>query len=64
MDITKETKSELFGLERILVWVYRKQDCQRYDVYGWEVDTDLTNKRNGCTFEEARAEHWKGLFFK
>lgn len=63
LEETKETKSVLFGLERVLVWVYRKQDCQRYDVYAWEVDTELTNKRNGCTFDEARERHWKDLQF-
>ena len=63
LEDTRETKSILFGLERILVWVYRKQDCQTYAVYGWEVDNDLTNKRNGCTFEEAKEKYWKGLKF-
>lgn len=63
LEDTKETKSVLFGLERVLVWVYRKQDCQMRDTYCWEVDTALTNKRNGCTFEEAQERYWKGLEF-
>lgn len=64
LEETRETKSELFGLQRILVWVYRKQDCQKYDVYGWEVDKDLTDKRNGETFKEAQERCWKGLQFE
>lgn len=55
---TKETKSVFFGLERVLVWVYR------HDICGWEIDKDLTDKRNGETFDQARERCWQGLQFK
>jgi len=63
LEVTKETISELYGLKRIIVWVYRKQDFQTFDVWAWEPDTELTNQRNGETFEEAREKHWKDRQF-
>jgi hypothetical protein len=64
LDVTKETVGELYGLKRIYVWVYRKQDFQKYDVWAWEVDKELTDLRNGETFDQARERCWKGLQFK
>ena len=63
IEDTKETISELHGLKRIIVWVYRKQYSQPFDVWAWEPDTELTNQRNGETFEEAREKHWKDRQF-
>ncbi len=49
-----ESNSKYQGLERILVF-------KRVLVNGavaWEFDVVLTEKRNGCTFEEKTKECW------
>jgi len=56
---TRETDGSLFGLKGILVW-------KRVVVFGavaWELDTDLTAKRNGCSFQERASHAWKDMKF-
>ena len=45
-----EKKVDYFGIKRILVF----RGIESNDSLFWEFDSFLTEKRNGCSFEEAK----------
>lgn len=48
----QETTGEWYGVKRIFVWVFNEA------LNAWELDKEMTEKRNGCSFQSAILTEW------